>query len=116
MSRLLQETPLAEPREPEVVEFELVSHLVYGFEDPYASLEPGTLVYCKYLDHVLFQNADASNYQPWTRETVGWLDKVGLDYVRIVWTRHWDRTRQEPLRSTGLSIARNEILELREVG
>src|SRR6266571_6197323 len=33
------------------------------------SLRTGDLVFIRYKDHVLFKDAAASEYQPWTRET-----------------------------------------------
>ncbi len=77
--------------------------------------ELGSLVYMRYVDHVLFKDGNASDYEPWIRETTGWLDKVDKHFVRIVWERHWDKTQQEKLRSTGLAVSRDNILELRKV-
>jgi len=81
------------------------------------ALNQGEVVFVRYRDHVLFKDANASDYQPWTRETVGWLDQVGDDYVRIVWERYWDKTLQPEarLRSTGISICKRDIVELWKV-
>ena len=78
----------------------------------------GDVVYVCYSDHVLFKDADASEYHPWIRETIGWLDFQGEDFVRIVWERFHEPQSSENarLRSTGLSISRNDIMEMRRVG
>ncbi len=78
----------------------------------------GRIVICRYKDHVLFKDGDASQYQPWTREAVGWLDYEDEEYVRLVWERF---STANPLddattRSTGLSILKSAILEIRRVG
>jgi hypothetical protein len=83
-------------------------------QPPYAALKHGDVVWVRYTDHVLFKDGDASDYEPWTRETIGWLDQVGSDYIRIVWERHWDKTQRGSARSrsTGLTVAKKLILEL----
>ncbi len=82
-----------------------------------ATPRPGCIVRIRYKDHVLFKDANASDFRPWTRETVGWLDQVGDDYVRVVWERYWDKTLRVEgrLRSTGLSISKRDIVELQRV-
>lgn len=78
-------------------------------------LKPGDLVFIRYDDHVLFKDADASQYRPWTRETVGWLDYADEEFVRIVWERYPEPNfpKNARLRSTGLAIDRRTILEMR---
>ncbi len=80
-------------------------------------LEVGSLVTVRYKDHVLFKDADASGYQPWIRETVGWLEYEDEQYVRIVWERFHEPNppANSRLRSTGLAISRADIVELRRV-
>ena len=80
-------------------------------------LEPGTVVFIRYKDHVLFKDVDAQDYRPWTRETVGWLDHQDDEFVRIVWERFLEPNPPENarLRSTGLSISRNDIMEMKRV-
>ena len=78
-------------------------------------LGPGDLVFIRYKDHVLFKDAEATEYRPWTRETVGWLDYQDEEFVRIIWERFHQPNPPENarLRSTGLSISRNDIVEIR---
>jgi hypothetical protein len=81
-------------------------------------LPSGSVVICRYRDHVLFKDSDASQYQPWTREAVGWLDFENEDYVRLVWERFCEPNSHDNGRtsSTGLSILRVSILEMRKIG
>ena len=77
----------------------------------------GTIVYVRYLDHVLFRDSEASQYAPWTRECMGWLDYEDQDYVRIVWERFAmpDPPNESKPRATGLVILRRAVVELRQV-
>jgi len=77
----------------------------------------GSLVFLRYLDHVLFKDVDPSLYRPWTRETVGWLDYEDSDCVRIVWERFAmpDPPNESKPRATGLVILKKAIIELRTV-
>ncbi len=83
----------------------------------FRQLEPGCLVFIRYRDHVLFKDANAEQYRPWTRETVGWLDYQDDEFVRIVWERFHEPNPPDnaKLRSTGLSISRNDIMEMKRV-
>ena len=77
----------------------------------------GSLVYVRYQDHVLFKDADASQYQPWIRECVGWLDYENDEYVRVVWERYAEPNPPDnaKLRSTGLAILKKAIVEMRRI-
>ncbi len=77
----------------------------------------GCIVICRYKDHVLFKDGDASKYRPWTRETVGWLDFEDKEYVRVVWERFSQPSVPDEARtrSTGLTILRSAILEIRRL-
>ena len=81
-------------------------------------LSPGCVVLCRYKDHVLFKDGEASQYRPWTREAVGWLDYEDEEYVRLVWERFSQASPPDEAttRSTGLSILKSAILEIRRVG
>ena len=80
-----------------------------------STISRNNLIYIRYRDHVLFKDGDASEYQPWIRETVGWLDYQDEEFVRIVWERFPEPSSPEKarLRSTGLAIDRRNILEMR---
>ena len=47
------------------------------------SLEVGSPVYIRYMDHVLFKDVDPSLYRPWTREAIGWLDYEDEEYIVV---------------------------------
>ena len=81
-------------------------------------IEIGSPVFVRYKDAVLFKDSDASQFQPWVRECVGWLDYQGEEYVRIVWERYSEPNLSENarLRSTGLAIPKSNILEMRRLG
>jgi len=66
---------------------------------------------------VLFKDADASLYRPWTRETIGWLDYEDGEHVRIVWERFAmpDPPNESKPRATGLVILKKAIVEMRRV-
>jgi len=80
-------------------------------------MQTGELVYIRYRDHVLFKDSEASQYRPWIRECVGWLDYDDEEYVRLVWERFSEPTSGENgrLRSTGLAILKKAIVEMREI-
>jgi hypothetical protein len=76
--------------------------------------KPGSVVYIKYLDHVLFKDVDPLRYaRPFVREAVGWLDHEDGESVRLVWERFAEpdpggKARQK---ATGLVILKSNILE-----
>jgi hypothetical protein len=78
----------------------------------------GSLLYVRYLDHVLFRDSNADSYRPWTRETVGWLDYEDEECVRLVWERFAmaEPPNESKPRATGLVILRKAVLEERKVG
>ncbi len=78
----------------------------------------GSLVIIRYRDHVRFENADASFYKPWILEAVGWLDYEDEECIRIVQERFPEPrpVGNSRLRSTGVSIVKSTIVELRRVG
>jgi len=81
-------------------------------------MRAGQLVYIRYLDHVLFKDADATQYRPWSRETCGWLDYENEECVRIVWERFAmpDPPNEAKPRATGLVIMKSAVLEMRRIG
>ena len=77
----------------------------------------GSLVCVRYLDHVLFRDADPSQYRPWAREAVGWLDYEDQESIRIIWERFAmpDPPNEAKPRATGLVILKKTIVEVRKV-
>lgn len=78
----------------------------------------GSIVLIRYLDHVLFKDADPCTYGPFTREAVGWLDHEGDDCIRVIFERFAEPDPQGEARqrATGLVILKSNIIELKRVG
>ena len=78
-------------------------------------VKEGTIVYIRYLDHVLFRNVNSSLYKPAERETVGWLVKGNDKAVWILWDRSLNRLPQERTKpeESGLVLLKSGILELK---
>jgi len=83
-----------------------------------SSLAPGSLVYVRYRDHVLFKDVDPSLYRPWSRETIGWFDYEDQECLRLVWERFAmpDPPNEAKPRATGLVILKKAIVEMRRIG
>lgn len=80
-------------------------------------VKEGSVVYVRYLDHVLFRDADPSLYKPFIREALGWLDYEDDHCIRLVWERYAEpaiREESKP-RATGLIILKSAILEMRKL-
>jgi hypothetical protein len=80
-------------------------------------LTPGSLVYVRYQDHVLFRDMNPETVKPFTRECVGWLDYEDPECVRVVWERFAmpDPPNESKPKATGLVILKKAILELRKI-
>jgi hypothetical protein len=81
------------------------------------SLRIGPLVYVRYLDHVLFRDANPGAYGLFTREAIGWLDHEDNDCIRLVWERFAvpDPHGEAKQKETGLVILKSAILEIRRL-
>jgi len=77
----------------------------------------GDLIYVCYQDHVLFKDCDSSQFFPWIREAVGWLDYEDEKSIRIVWERYAESFDEETVRmkSTGISLMKTAVMEIRKV-
>lgn len=75
------------------------------------------LVYVRYLDHVLFRDADPELQGPMEKETIGWLDHEEPGHIRLVWERYTapPSMRSGSPRGTGLIILRADVLEMRRL-
>jgi hypothetical protein len=82
------------------------------------SLTPGSLVYVRYQDHVLFRNVDPESAKPIIQEAWGWLQHEEPGYIRLVVARYQEPNNDgKPARkATGLVIVKSTILEMRKVG
>jgi hypothetical protein len=76
-----------------------------------------SIVYVRYLDHVIFSRCEPLIMRPQTRETVGWLNYECEDYIVL----SWDRDAEPPtlkgggLKASGLVLLRTAILEFEKL-
>ena len=76
----------------------------------------GSLVYVRYLDHVLFKNVDPNAFaKTFMQETIGWLDHEDDEGIRIVWERFAEPNLRINQKATGLVILKSAILEMQRV-
>lgn len=74
-----------------------------------------TLVYIRYLDHVLFSRCSPLSLKPQIRETVGWLSYECEQYVIL----SWDRDAGPPTlkggdpKASGLVLLKNDIQDFK---
>jgi len=80
-------------------------------------VKEGSVVYVRYLDHVLFRNTNSASLKPAVRETVGWLIKESTDAVWLLWDRSMRKLPHEESQpyESGLIILKSDILELKEL-
>lgn len=82
-----------------------------------AEVAEKSLVYVRYLDHVLYRNMAPPNPKPIIRETIGWLAYEDNEVVWIVWDRAAAPSRLEKLDpASSLVILKRCILEMRRLG
>jgi hypothetical protein len=88
-----------------------------GAKTPPAKVPIGSVVFCRYLDAVRFEGADAGRYRPWTLELVGWLDYQDKECIRVVSERYAEPSilGNARLRSTGVCIPQSTIIELKRL-
>jgi hypothetical protein len=73
-----------------------------------------SIIYVRYVDHVVFHRADPESLTPQVRECVGWLLNQSEDFVTISWDRYGGTSTLEGgSRASGVVIMRNSILEMR---
>ena len=76
-----------------------------------------TLVYVRYLDHVLFSRCSPLALKPQIREAVGWLNYECEDYIIL----SWDKDAEPPTlkggdpKASGLVLIKSDITELRNL-
>ena len=76
-----------------------------------------TLVYVRYLDHVLFSRCSPLIMKPQIRETIGWLVYECNDFI----TLSWDRDAEPPTlkggdsKASGLVLLKSDILEFKKL-
>ncbi len=83
------------------------------------SFEIGDVVIVRYYDALLFKDVTVeSNLFPIIRETIGWLDFVAPNFIRIVWERHSESIlvdQESRCKITGLTILKSTIIEVKGI-
>jgi hypothetical protein len=74
-----------------------------------------SLIYLKYMDHVLFRKCDHSDMKPSVREVVGWLVLETNDAIYICCDRSVEPLPCEKPSESGLVILKSDVLERREI-
>ena len=72
-----------------------------------------SVVYIRYLDHVLYRNITEPMIEPIERETVGWLTHQNKEVVHLELDRNFDELQCSSGHGSGLVILRNCIIEIR---
>ena len=79
-------------------------------------MKKSKLVYVRYLDHVLFRNANPGQIKLIERETIGWLAKEDERSILLVWDRPVKLLRGIKEKScSGLLILKSDLIEVREL-
>ena len=77
--------------------------------------EKPSLVYVRYVDHVLFRKADPSLLKPCVREVVGWLVRESDEAVCLSLDRAVEPLPFEKPAESGFVILKSDILEMRRI-
>lgn len=77
--------------------------------------EETSLIYVKYVDHVLFRNADPSLLKPCVREVVGWLARETDEILCLCHDRAVEALPFGKPTESGLIILKSDILEMRKI-
>jgi hypothetical protein len=80
-------------------------------------LTPGSLVYVRYQDHVLFRNVDPESAKPIVQEAWGQLQYEDPEYVRLIVAHYQESNNdgKQARKATGLVIVKSTILEMRRI-
>jgi hypothetical protein len=83
-------------------------------DDGTSPLNPQTLIFVRYLDHVFYNRTSALAMKPQTREAIGWLTYDCELYIILT----WDRDAGPPTlhggdpKASGLVLLKGDVLEL----
>jgi hypothetical protein len=80
--------------------------------------KPGVLLYVRFMDHLLFRNAEPAKQTPVTQEAWGVLDYACEDYIRLLVARYQEAgdDGKDRAKATGLVILRKAIVKMQRVG
>ena len=76
-----------------------------------------TIVFVRYLDHVLYNRTSALAMKPQTRETIGWLIYECELYIIITWDRDADPPTLHggDAKASGLVLLKSDIIALEKL-
>lgn len=75
----------------------------------------GSIVYVRYLDHVLFKDMDPRHFsKPFARETWGVLTNENDQAIQLIWERQLGDGPTK-IKATGLTILKADILEMKPI-
>jgi len=77
------------------------------------AIPKGSVVYIRYLDHVLYKNTPIAIEQPAERETIGWLTHENGKFLCIENDRTLDELPYSSGLGSGLVLLKSCILEIR---
>jgi len=77
------------------------------------AIPKGSVVYIRYLDHVLYRNTPKPIKEPAERETLGWLTDINDEVVCIENDRTLDELPYSNGRGSGFVLLRSCIIEIR---
>jgi hypothetical protein len=77
------------------------------------AIQLGSMVYVRYLDHVLYRNIPKPIDEPAERETIGWLTKDEKEIVCIENDRTLDKLPYSSGSGSGLVLLKSCIIEIR---
>ena len=70
----------------------------------------------RYMDHILFRNADPHLFKPVIREAIGWIIKEDDHALYICFDKTVERLPHEkPSLASGIVILKSDILEIIEL-
>jgi len=79
------------------------------------AIQKGSVVYIRYLDHVLYRNTPKPIKKATERETLGWLTDIDDEVIHIENDRTLDELPYSSGSGSGFVLLRSCILEIRKL-
>ena len=77
------------------------------------AIPQGSIVYIRYVDHVLYRNTSEAIENAAERETIGWLTQENRELLCIQHDRTTENLQNTSGTATGLVLLKSCILEIR---
>ena len=77
------------------------------------AIQKGSVIYIRYLDHVLYRNTPKPVTEPAERETIGWLTDIDDEVIHIENDRTLDELPYSNGSLSGFVLLRSCIIEIR---